>query len=298
MWCTAIGYGGSRRGPDAAPDPSPSFRSGPGILFAASILAVVCGSAGAADYDPLAKALANAGIIENPEAPVVPQCYTKTGGIPNPCWTCHTQSQGSNYRNDAYFQEQYDFSDIGWVNHWTNLFVDRSPQTAVISDEEVLDHIRGDNYILLQETLAQIPDYPGYVPDLDLSQGWGVDGFALDGSGWRAVRYKPFLGTYWPTNGSVADVFIRLPESFRQDEEGNPSVAHYRANLSILEAAMTGDPRVRDADLVREIEPIDEAVAGLDLDGDGEIAGQVTVIRGLPDRFVGGAGEVAVTRHL
>jgi len=297
MWCKAIGYGGSRRGASGAPDPSFSYRSGPAALVAAWLLAVA-GSAAAADYDPLGKALANAGIIENPEAPVVPQCYTKTGGIPNPCWTCHTASQGTNFRNDAYFQEQYDFSDIGWVNHWGNLFVDRSLETAVISDEEILQHIRGDNYILLQETLAQLPAYAGYVPDLDLSQGWGADGFARDGSGWRAVRYKPFIGTYWPTNGSIADVFVRLPVSFRQDASGNPSTAHYRANLSILEVAMTGDPRVSDADLVRESEPIDETAAGIDLDGDGRIAGAVSVIRGLPARYVGGAADVAVTRYL
>ena len=32
------------------------------------------------------------------------------------------------------------------------------------------------------------------------------------GSDWRTVRYQPFPGAFWPTNGSTGDVFIRLPK--------------------------------------------------------------------------------------
>ena len=74
--------------------------------------------------------------------------------------------------------------------------------------------------------------YPGFRPDLDFEQGFDVDGFARDGSGWRALRYKPFPGTFWPTNGSIDDVFIRLLEAFRtRDGEVDREVA--KANLSI-----------------------------------------------------------------
>lgn len=259
-------------------------------LFAAGLLA--------AEYDPLAKALEALGQVGNPEAPVVSQCYTKTGGGPNPCWVCHTVAQGTNYRDDAYLQEQYDFSDIGWNNYWSNLFVDRRAQAAEISDDEILAYIRGDNYTALRQTLAEREDYPGYVPDLDLAQGWDEQGFARDGSGWRAVRFKPFPGTYWPTNGSTSDVFIRLPEAFRRDGEGNPSREVYRVNLSILEVAMGVPPTVSNRGLVREIEPVDETAAGLDLDGNGAVGGTVGVIRGLPPHYAGGAADVPVARHL
>ena len=40
-------------------------------------------------------------------------------------------------------------------------------------------------------------------------------------TGWRAFAYYPFLGTFWPTNGSTDDVLIRLPETFWKDKNGN-----------------------------------------------------------------------------
>lgn len=268
-----------------------------GLLTMASSL--VTTDLPAQEYDPLAAALAADGIIDNLEAPVVPQCYTKTGGTPNPCWTCHTRPQGTNFRDDGYLQEEYDFSDIGWVNHWSNLFVDRTDDMAEIGDAEILSYIRQDNYPGLRDALVERTDYPGYVPDLDLAAGFDAYGFARDGSGWRVLRFKPFLATYWPTNGSTSEVYVRLPDAFRRNEAGGASNAVYRINLSILEAAMTADPRVQDDDaLVREVESIDESLAGIDLDGNGQIGGLVSVIRGLPNRYVGGAANVAVSRHL
>src|SRR6185436_19502079 len=95
-----------------------------------------------------------------------------------------------------------------------------------------------DNYRLLRAALAERVDYDGWRPDVDLDAGFDDDGFARDGSGWRAVRYKPFPGAFFPTNGSAGDVFIRLPEAFRQDESGASSRAAYMANLAIVEAAI------------------------------------------------------------
>jgi hypothetical protein len=54
--------------------------------------------------------------------------------------------------------------------------------------------------------------------------------------------------------------------------------------LAILEAAITGDPAIADAELVRRVEAIDETVAAMDLNGDGAMTDQVTHIRGLPGR--------------
>lgn len=85
------------------------------------------------------------------------------------------------------------------TNHWENLFADRSAVIEGISDAEILAYIREDNYTPLREALAARTDYPGWRPDLDFNQGFDQDGFAADGSWWRAFRYKPFLGTFWPT---------------------------------------------------------------------------------------------------
>jgi hypothetical protein len=251
----------------------------------------------AAAFDPLAQALASSGRIANREAVVPPQCYTRTDGVSNPCWVCHVEHNGRNFQNDIDLQKEYSFSDVALKNHWLNLFKDRSAQIAAISDAEALRHVRSDNYAPLRAALGDRRDYLGWRPDLDLAQGFDTAGFARDGSGWRAFRYKPFPGTFWPTNGSTDDVFIRLPPPFRRDAEGRASLAVYRVNLAILEAALTvGDP-VRDADLVRVVEPVDERTAGFDLDGDGKL-GLAKRIRRLPGHYAGGAAGIAVQRWL
>ena len=140
--------------------------------------------------------------------------------------------------------------------------------------------------------------YPGYVPDLDLAQRFDADGFASDGSGWRAIRYKPFLlGTFWPMNGSADDVMIRLPRVFQTDVKGNMSGEIYKTNLAILKAAIAVPPSVTSPNLLREVEPFDEAIAGVDLDGDGRLQ-QITAIRGLPSHYTGAARDIAVRRFL
>ena len=219
--------------------------------------------ASATAYDPFSAAAAEK-LIGNVEAGVPPQCYTRTGANSNPCWTCHTSRNGRNQTDDWRLQQRYDFSDLGRTNHWTNLFQDRRAAIAGIGDAEALSYIRQDNYAALRPALLAQAGYQGWVPDLDYRQGFDAEGFARDGSDWRAFRYKPFPGTFWPTNGSADDVLIRLPARFRTDATGHPSRAVYKANLAILEAAMTVPDTVPDASLSRGIEPIDEAAAGLE----------------------------------
>lgn len=250
------------------------------------------------DYDPLAYALERAGVVDNREAVVPSQCYTATDGVSNPCWTCHTRSRGRNFMADADLQEEYAFSDLALENHWTNLFRDATAAVAAISDEEALRYIREDNYSALRAALADREDYPGWYPDLDYAQGFDEEGFAADGSGWRALRYKPFLGTFWPTNGSTDDVLIRLPRAFREDEQGVESRQVYKANLAILEAAIAVPPAASSGELIRTIEPIDEGIVQVDLDGDGNIAGVVTELRRLPTRYLGAACGEHVDRFL
>lgn len=266
------------------------------ILTLIGILVLAAEAAGADFYDPLAYARAHRQ-VQNREAVVPAQCYTKTEGRSNPCYACHTAKNGLNSRNDYDLQASYDFSDFAMVNRWSNLFAERSSVTAQISPAEVTSYVQEDNYTPLVRALSNRDDYPGYVPDLDFSQGFDSAGFAEDQSGWRAIRYKPFLGTFWPTNGSSSDVMIRLPEVFRVDAEGKPSRDIYRLNLAVLEAAMSGDPNIKTAELVREVEPLDEGLAGVDLDGDG-VLGLARFIRGLPEHYFGGAASVPVQRYL
>jgi hypothetical protein len=250
------------------------------------------------DYDPLAMAIASIGKTQNREAVIPPQCYTKTEGVSNPCWTCHTVTRFPNAMTDWELQAEYAFSDVGLTNHWENLFVDRSQAIAAISDDEILAYIRQDNYSPLREAMERASSYPGYVPDLDFRLGFDPQGFARDGSGWRAFRYKPFLGTFWPTNGSTDDVMIRLPAAFRRAQDGSESLAIYKINLAILEASMSASPDIANSQVVWPTEPLDETAAGRDLDGDGVLSTSINRLVGLPGTYMGGAADIEVMRSV
>ncbi len=243
---------------------------------------------------PLAYAAATAGQVRNFEAAIPPMCYTRTGGTSNPCWTCHTAGVGRTNLDDSSLQEAYAFSDVALENHWTNLFQDRRAAITSVSDDEMLGYVRRDNYAPLVRAMAAMPtSYTGYRPDLDLAGGFDEVGFARDGSGWRAVRFQPFLGAFLPTNGSTSDVFIRLPDAFRRTADGAPSREVYRLNLSLVEAAISlQDYATKVID--REIEPVDERLLGFDLDGDGRQRAGTTRVRRLPPHYAGGAVTIAM----
>ena len=226
---------------------------------------------GQAPFDPLAFARARGKRIDNREATVPAQCYTKTEGKHNPCWVCHTERHDLNSLGDLELQAEYAFSPAATKNHWTNLFADRSAIVAAISDAAALEWVRTDNYAPLKTALEHRNDFRGYRPDLEFERGFDERGFARDGSGWRAVRYKPLPGSFWPSNGSTDDVFIRLPAKFRQ-LGGRPSIEVYAANLAVLEASFASPPDVAPADVSWPTEPIDEREAQADLDGDGALA--------------------------
>lgn len=247
--------------------------------------------------DPLALARASVGKIHNADANIPPLCYARTGPTSNPCWVCHTHSEYPNLADDWELQQNYSFPDTAIRNPWRNQFRDRRAVVAKLDDAEILAYIRTDNYAALRTALSGVRDFAGWTPDLDLAAGFDPLGFARDGSDWRAVRYKPFPGSFWPTTGSTGDVFVRLPPEFRRTADGQPSRAIYQTNLAILEAAIASDTRRPDADLVRAIEPIDERVAAIDLDRDGAL-GTATSIVGLPASYAGGAAHVRVIRAL
>ncbi len=232
----------------------------------------------------------------NREAVIPPMCYTKTESQFNPCYTCHQKNiSGVGHENrmdDGGLQGDYDFSDIGTINRWENLFIDRTQEVNAISDGEILAYIRQDNYSDLAERLESA-DFKGWIPDLKNLQlaelAFDEQGFAKDGSYWVAFNYKPLPSTFWPTNGSTDDVMIRLPEAFRNTDQGQFSRNVYLANLSILEAA------IKNLDEL-SVPELDETEFNQDLNQDGQLGLINTIKR--PETYVGAAESVAVTTFL
>lgn len=268
------------------------LRAPAAVLLAAAMAAGCDRQTPPPAYDPLAAAWASTGQIANPEAVIPAACYTDTSDGANPCWTCHTTGQGRNRADTVELQREAAFSEAATDNYWTALFEDRREQAAAFAAPEMEAWIAADNYTPLRAALAGRAHYPGFVPDLDLHRGVDDQGFALDGSGWRALRFKPFPGTFWPTNGAANDVWIRLPPAFRRDRSGNADGAIYRLNLALVEAAIAAPPG-----RAREVEPVDERLIGVDLDGD-DALGMTRRIVALPDRYAGGAADTLLVPGL
>lgn len=234
-------------------------------------------------------------VLTNQEAPIPPQCYTRTEGQHNPCYTCHQayDRKGeslprANQLDDGGLQGGYLFSDEGMSNHWKNLFTERSQWLSKISDKQIIEYINQDNYSALPAALAE-SDWQGFSPDLkhyaDANAAFLRTGIARDGSGWVAFNYKPFPGTFWPTNGSTDDVVIRLPKAFREiDHKEDTSV--YFINLSLLEAA------IKQLDQI-DIPPSNEVALGIDLNGDGALTKNASLLR-KREHYIGDAANIAV----
>ncbi|MDX1960581.1 MAG: hypothetical protein SFU98_18565 [Leptospiraceae bacterium] len=179
--------------------------------------------------------------VNNQTAYIPSMCYTKTENKHNPCYTCHNIGKEPNYNRDVTALFVYNFPESSNENPWKNLFITK---TKNYSSEEMKNYIQTDNYldvngeITLQKNLPK--DWKGYVPDCYFN--FDKEGFDKDKeanlTGWRAYRYYPFPGTFFPTNGSIGDVMIRLPKYFAQDEDGNFNLEVYKANLSILETSI------------------------------------------------------------
>ncbi len=216
-------------------------------------------------------------IINNKSAYITSQCYTKTqdgdGRLYNPCLTCHVNSKRPNYMDDWNLQENFSFNEYSKINRFTNLFKDRSDEVNAINDEAILKYVRKENYEGLAKQLQNLPTtwdfnankkWDGYMPDCSFN--FDGEGFDRDDhnqfTGWRAFGYYPFLGTFWPTNGSTDDVLIRLAKSFRT-VNGVFDKTTYQVNLAIVEAM------IKESNIT--IELVDESIWGVDLNKDGEI---------------------------
>ncbi len=233
--------------------------------------------------------------IYNPEAVIPPQCYTKTEGRHNPCFTCHQSYRDGrpNSMDDGALQGEYQFSDAGLKNHYGNLFEDRRSRIRDIRDRDILRYINQDNYTPLVDSLKQNPQWNGFIPDLaNLHLGASAfddHGLARDGSGWVAFNYIPMPSTFWPTNGSTDDVMVRLPAHFRQNHTGTYSRDIYFANLALLELAIHDRPATT-------LPSVDEQIIGVDLDGDGMLNTTNSIMR--RDHYLGGAEEIPLTTML
>ena len=234
----------------------------------------------------------------NEEAPIPPQCYTKTEGVNNPCYTCHqtyyspdTDKYRTNLRHDGANQGVYNFSDEGEINSWKNLFVDRQQWVARISDKQIAKYVDQDNYSNLAQNLKN-KKWQGFIPDLKNyhlgKEAFDEKGIAKDGSGWVAFNYKPFPGTFWPTNGATDDVLIRLSAEFRElDGQYNESI--YLLNLSLVEMAIKELTEI-------DIFLVDENNIDTDINQDGAKTTDVDVLK-KRTFFVGDAKSIKIPRQ-
>jgi len=199
----------------------------------------------------------------NPEPAIPLECYTDTGIVlegyakANPCYVCHTNpvTDFENEVEDFRLQFVYDFPEeiknIG--NPWLNavkpwVTIENIPFP---SEEEILKWIGEDNWGEAYEKrgkgdLVYFPDIPPIysfdgssyrVINID-PEGFVLDPFTGEYTGWRVFIWKPFPG-YFPTNGRIDSTFIRLPEEFRK-ENGVFNLEVYKKNLAIVECAVKG----------------------------------------------------------
>ena len=235
-------------------------------------------------------------IINSKSAYITSQCYTKTedssGKIHNPCYSCHINSESPNFIDDYDLQESYAFSENSKKNPFTNAFKDRTSEVLAINDDEILAYIKEDNYkdengniIIANRLKYDLPTqwdfaydgtkdgkWSGYTPDCYFN--FDEEGFDRDKNGnytgWRAFGYSPFLGTFWPTNGSTDDVIIRLPFSMMQDKDGNFSKEVYKVNLAIVESM------IKKEDVI--IDEVEENDFEVDLDHNGTLE-KTTIVK-------------------
>lgn len=219
------------------------------------------------------------GEVYNAESVIPPQCYTKTDSNNNPCYACHQSYRDDKTRpntmNDGDLQGEYQFSELGTKNHWKNLFVDRKELIKDLSDEEIKQWIKQDNYSAFIDKFSKDPNWKGEVTPIqnlaEPSKAFDKLGMAKDGSHWVAFNYKPFPSTFWPTNGSTGDAMIRLPQAFRQKDKVFSQDVYF-ANLGLVEMVFKETDEMT-------IPPVSEILIGEDIDGDGKLSAKTNLIK-------------------
>ena len=232
-------------------------------------------------------------LAQHPSAYVTQMCYTKTTDDTNksfnPCFSCHTVNKIPNYvMGDDDLQEAYDFPEPALKNPFLNNFIDFSQRVSEISDAEIMKYVDQSNYfdanrnMILTEQLKHLSPlwdsdgdgkWSGYMPDCNYN--FNKKGFDIlpngKPSGWVAFAYMPFLGTFWPTNGSTDDVLIRLDKSMMQaTKDGDFNSTIYSINLAIVESL------IKQKNMT--IERINENDLGVDLNKNGILDETDTVV--------------------
>ena len=95
---------------------------------------------------------------------------------------------------------------------------------------------------------ADLPaDADGFVRSDTASHGFFQDGAGRWITGWRAVNFMPY-GIFTPMTGSVSGIYIRLPKSFMQREDGGFDLETYARNLDLVERAIQDRLRGEDGE--------------------------------------------------
>lgn len=76
----------------------------------------------------------------------------------------------------------------------------------------------------------------GFVRSQRAESGFFDDGKGYV-TGWRAINFMPY-GIFTPQSGSTSGIYIRLPEQFMQNEQGDFDITLYAANLDLLAKAI------------------------------------------------------------
>ena len=231
--------------------------------------------------------------LQHPTAYITQMCYTKTTDDANrsfnPCFACHTVNREPNdvYEDDD-LQASYDFPEAALKNPYSNNFIDFSKRVSEISDADIIKYVDTSNYfdknrnIILTEQLKHLSPlwdsdgdgkWNGYIPDCNYN--FNNKGFDIlpngKPSGWVAFAYMPFLGTFWPTNGSTDDVLIRLDSSMmRTTKDGDFNSTIYSVNLAIVESL------IKQKSIT--IEKVNEKDLGVDLNKNGVLDDADTVV--------------------
>lgn len=171
------------------------------------------------------------------------------------------------------FQIDYGFDPLSTtapyatINRWENtLYPEKLAQYVAEqginpAGWDMLSYIRSDNW---QTAYNNRPGSPkdwdsGYDHPLRLFPGLNPadlpadsDGFVRTANedaaffedatggitGWRAINFMPY-GIFTPMTGSVSGIYIRLPQKFMQNLNGEFDLTIYETNLNILEKAIT-----------------------------------------------------------
>lgn len=149
-------------------------------------------------------------------------------------------------------------------DNWTSAFVKRPSAAPMAWDTGTDSPFR----LFPSLSPADLPaDSDGFVRTSDSERAVFADGLGKL-TGWRAINFMPY-GIFSPMTGSVSGVYIRLPEIFMQNEQGQFERDIYQQNLELLtnnlQDRLTGQSHylgaAKDIEIVRGQYPLGSELA-------------------------------------